>query len=58
MLLRILTSVVLIPAVVALVWYGPYALVAALAAVVAILALRELFALGDRHGLRGFRKWT
>lgn len=58
MLLRILTAVVLIPAVVAMVWYGPYALVAALAAVVAILALRELFALGDRHGLRGFRKWT
>ncbi|MGH9758406.1 MAG: phosphatidate cytidylyltransferase [Candidatus Acidiferrales bacterium] len=58
MSLRILTAVVLIPAVVALVWYGPYALVAALAAVVAILALLELFALGDRHGLRGFRKWT
>ncbi|MGH9698998.1 MAG: phosphatidate cytidylyltransferase [Candidatus Acidiferrales bacterium] len=58
MLLRILTAVILIPAIVAVVWYGPYALVAALAAVVAILALRELFALGDRHGLRGFRKWT
>lgn len=58
MLLRILTAIILIPAVVALVWYGPYALIAALAALVAILALRELFALGDRHGLRGFRKWT
>ncbi len=58
MLLRILTAIILIPAVVALVWYGPFALIAALAALVAILALRELFALGDRHGLRGFRKWT
>lgn len=58
MLLRILTAVILIPAVVALVWYGPFALIAALAAVVALLALREFFALGDRHGLRAFRNWT
>jgi phosphatidate cytidylyltransferase len=58
MLLRILTAAVLIPAVVALVWWGPLPLLAAIAAVVAILALVEFFALGDRMGLRGFAKWT
>ncbi len=58
MLLRILTAAVLIPAVVALVWWGPLPLLAAIAAVVAILALVEFFALGDRMGLRAFSKWT
>jgi phosphatidate cytidylyltransferase len=58
MLLRILTAAVLIPAVVALVWWGPLPLLAAIAAVVAVLALVEFFALGDRMGLRAFAKWT
>ncbi|MGB0035357.1 MAG: phosphatidate cytidylyltransferase [Candidatus Acidiferrales bacterium] len=58
MLKRILTAVVLIPFVVALVWWGPVWLLAIFAALVAILALWEFFALGDRHGLRAFRKWT
>src|ERR1700678_639020 len=58
MLLRIATAAVLIPIVVALVWWGPPALLAALACLVAILALLELFALGDKVGLRAFRKWT
>ena len=58
MLLRILTAAVLIPAVVALVWWGPSALLAAAAAGVALLALAEFFTLGDRMGLRGFRKWA
>lgn len=58
MLLRILTAAVLIPAVIALVWWGPPALLAAAAAGVALLALAEFFNLGDRMGLRGFRKWT
>jgi phosphatidate cytidylyltransferase len=58
MLLRILTAVVLIPAVVALVWWGPPALVATVAAVVAIAALIEFLSLGERVGLRAFRKWT
>jgi phosphatidate cytidylyltransferase len=58
MLLRILTAAVLIPAVVALVWWGPLPLLAAIAAMVAILALVEFFALGDRMGLRAFSKWT
>jgi phosphatidate cytidylyltransferase len=58
MLLRILTAAVLIPAVVALVWWGPAPLLAAVAAGVAILALREFFNLGELVGLRAFRYWT
>jgi phosphatidate cytidylyltransferase len=55
---RILTAIVLIPAVVALVWWGPALLLAALAAVVALVALSEFFDLAERLGLRAFRKWT
>jgi len=55
---RILTAIVLIPAVVALVWWGPALLLAAIAAMVAIVALSEFFDLADHMGLRGFRKWT
>ncbi len=58
MLLRILTAAVLIPAVVALVWWGPAPLVAAAAAAVAVLALREFFNLGELVGLRAYRYWT
>lgn len=58
MFLRILTAVVLIPIVVALVWWGPPALLAAVAAGVAVLALIEFFDLGERVGLRAYRKWT
>jgi phosphatidate cytidylyltransferase len=58
MVLRILTAVVLIPIVVALVRWGPPALFAALAGIVAILALVEFFELGNRVGLRAYQKWT
>src|SRR5208282_3837104 len=58
MLLRILTAAILIPLVVALVWWGPPALLAAIAAGVAILALVEFFNLGERMGMRAFRYWT
>jgi len=58
MLLRLLTAAVLIPIVVALVWWGPAWALAAVAAGVAILALIEFFALGERVGLRAFRAWT
>jgi phosphatidate cytidylyltransferase len=58
MLKRILTAAILIPIVVALVWFGPPWLLAAVAAAVAILALIEFFELGERVGLRAFRKWT
>jgi phosphatidate cytidylyltransferase len=56
--LRILTAAVLIPAVVALVWWGPPALLAAVAAGVGIVALGEFFDLGERVGLRAFRYWS
>jgi phosphatidate cytidylyltransferase len=58
MLLRILTAAVLIPMVVALVWFAPPAALAVVAAVVAILALHEFFDLGGRQGVAGFEKWT
>jgi phosphatidate cytidylyltransferase len=58
MLLRILTAILLIPIVVALVWWGPHALLAGLAGIVAILALVEFFTLGNRVGLRAYQKWT
>ena len=43
MLLRILTAAVLIPIVVALVWFAPPLVLAGVAAVVAILALDRIF---------------
>jgi phosphatidate cytidylyltransferase len=58
MLLRIFTALVLIPIVVALVWWGPAWLLAAVAALIAIVALLEFFDLGERIAMRPFRKWT
>ncbi|HUO33480.1 MAG TPA: phosphatidate cytidylyltransferase [Candidatus Acidoferrum sp.] len=58
MLLRIVTAVILIPLVVALVWFAPPMALAGAAALVACLALVEFLHLGERMGLRGFKKWT
>jgi phosphatidate cytidylyltransferase len=58
MLLRLATAAVLIPIVVALVWWAPAIVLAGIAAVVAILALAEFLNLGERIGLRGFKLWT
>jgi phosphatidate cytidylyltransferase len=58
MLLRLATAAVLIPVVVALVWWAPAIVLAGIAAAVAILALVEFLSLGDRIGLRGFKLWT
>lgn len=55
---RILTAAVLIPAVVATVWYAPASVVTVAATMVALLALLEFFALGEHAGLRGYRVWT
>jgi phosphatidate cytidylyltransferase len=57
-ILRVLTAVLMIPAVVALVWFGPLPVLAAAAAAVAIVALSEFLDLGAHLGLRPFRKWT
>jgi phosphatidate cytidylyltransferase len=56
--LRVATAAILIPAVVATIWWGPTWLVAGLAAIVSVLALREFFALGERMGFRAYRLWT
>jgi phosphatidate cytidylyltransferase len=53
-----LTAAVLIPVVVALVWWGPTSLVAALGALIAVLALLEFFSLGARLNLQAYRWWT
>jgi phosphatidate cytidylyltransferase len=56
--IRIATAAVMIPAVVAVVWWGSTGLVTALAGLVTLLALLEFFALGERIGLHGYRIWT
>lgn len=58
MALRIVTGVILIAVVVSLVWWGPAWLLAIVAALIAVLALNEFFMLGERLGLRAFKKWT
>ena len=58
MIKRIITAVILIPAVVALVYLGPSWLVAIVAAVVALLALKEFFRLTSQMGMRALRLWT
>lgn len=55
---RVLTAAVLIPAVVATVWFAHTSVVTVVATMVALLALLEFFALGDHAGLRGHRVWT
>jgi phosphatidate cytidylyltransferase len=55
---RILTAAVLIPVVVALTLWGPTWLVAAFGGLVALLAMIEFFALGERLTLHGYRLWT
>jgi phosphatidate cytidylyltransferase len=58
MLKRIVTGALLIPVVVALVWYGPPALLTPIAAGVAVLALAEFFQLAEGSGLHAYRGWT
>jgi phosphatidate cytidylyltransferase len=55
---RIFTASVLIPAVVAAVWWAPTSVVSVLAAMVVLFALLEFFVLGEHAGLHGYRIWT
>jgi len=55
---RVLTAAVLIPAVVATVWWAHTSVVTVVATMVTLLALLEFFSLGDHAGLRGHRVWT
>ena len=56
--LRVLTAAVLIPVVVAAIWWGPTWLVAGLAGIIAVLALLEFFAMAERIGFHAYRLWT
>jgi phosphatidate cytidylyltransferase len=56
--LRVLTASILIPLVVAAIWFAPTWIVAALAAAVAVLALLEFLAMGERMGFKPYRIWT
>jgi phosphatidate cytidylyltransferase len=56
--LRVLTASILIPLVVAAIWWGPTALVAMVGALVAIAAMLEFFAMGGRLGFQAYRAWT
>jgi phosphatidate cytidylyltransferase len=56
--LRLLTAAILIPLVIAAIWWGPTGLVTALAAIIAIAALLEFFAMGARMGFQAYRYWT
>jgi phosphatidate cytidylyltransferase len=55
---RIATAAILIPVVVAVVWWGSTGLVAALVALITLLALLEFFSLGARINLHAYRFWT
>jgi len=55
---RVFTAAILIPAVVALVWWGPSSVIAAIGGVVALLALVEFFSLGEHLSLHAYRAWT
>lgn len=55
---RVLTALVLVPAVVSIVWFAPTWAVALCVAAVVLLALREFFALSERAGFRGYFGWT
>lgn len=54
---RVATAAVLLPVVVAAVWFGSTALVAALVAATVAVALWEFCAVGAQQGLHGFRLW-
>src|SRR5665213_1508702 len=55
---RILTAAILIPVVVAAIWWGPTWLIAIVSAGVAILALWEFFSVAEHQGFHSYRLWT
>ena len=56
--LRVLTASVLMPLVVAAIWWGPNWLLAVLAGAIAVLTLLEFFRVGAQIGMKGYRLWT
>jgi len=55
---RLLTGAALIPVFVATVWLAPNWVVAIVAAGIAVVALSEFFAMGERMGFRAYHVWT
>jgi phosphatidate cytidylyltransferase len=56
--LRVLTAAILIPVVVAVIWWGPTWLIAIVAAFVAIVAMLEFFSMAARLGFQPYRLWA
>jgi phosphatidate cytidylyltransferase len=55
---RIVTAAILIPVVIAAIWWGPTWLIAIMAAAVSILALWEFLSIAARMNLPSYRLWT
>lgn len=56
--LRVLTAAILIPLIIAAIWWGPTWLIAILSAFVAIAAMLEFFSLAARLEFQAYRLWT
>jgi phosphatidate cytidylyltransferase len=56
--LRIVTAAILIPLVVAAIWWGPNWLIAVVSAFVAIAAMLEFFSIAARQGVQAYRLWS
>src|SRR5579863_4038930 len=56
--LRVLTAAILIPLVVAAIWWGPTWLIAIVSAFVAVAALLEFFSIAARLEFQAYRLWT
>jgi phosphatidate cytidylyltransferase len=56
--LRVLTAAILIPLVVAAIWWGPNWLIAIVSAFVAIAAMLEFFSIAARQGAQAYRLWS
>lgn len=55
---RILTAILLVPVVLAVVWWGPAWLIATIVGGVTLIALYEFFRIAAGAALTGFRVWT
>jgi phosphatidate cytidylyltransferase len=56
--LRVLTAAIMIPLVVAAIWWGPTWLIAIVSALVAIVAMLEFFSMAARLGFQPYRLWA
>ncbi len=55
---RVLTAAILIPLVVAAIWWGPTWLIAIVSGFVAIIALLEFFSIASQQGVQAYRFWS